>query len=198
MAIIVDKVQKKKDIAFSCKDLFIEKGIHKVTIAEAAKTAGVGKGTIYEYFKNKEEIVFEIANIMLQKNEEQLQIDIAKSVTTKDKIKKFYEIFCSEERVELREVYKEFISITLVSPSEQMIAFQTKTNNHFYELFQEIIQEGIDKNELIKESMDLSLGMFVTGKGMFIQSVTTNTIDDLKIELNLYIDTIYKLMEVKK
>ncbi len=198
MAIIVDKVQKKKDIALSCKDLFIEKGIHKVTIAEAAKTAGVGKGTIYEYFKNKEEIVFEIANIMLQKNEEQLQIDITNSVSTKAKIKKFYEIFCSEERTELREIYKEFISITLINPSEQMIDFQTQTNNHFYKLFQEIIQNGINKNELIKESMNLSLGMFVIGKGMFIQSVTTNSIGDLKSELNLYVDTIFKLIEVKK
>ena len=40
-------------------------------------------------------------------------------------------------------------------------------------------------------------GMFVTAKGMFIQSEITTAITDLKKELNLYIDTIFKLMEVK-
>lgn len=198
MAIIVDKVQKKRDIALSCKDIFIEKGINKITIAELAKTAGVGKGTIYEYFKNKEEIVFEIVNIMMQKNEKKLKKDIINLTSTKAKIKKFYEIFCSEDEFELRELYKEFVSVTLVNPTEQMIDFQTQANNHFYALFRDVIQNGIDNNELVKEAMDLSQGMFVVGKGMFIQSVTTNTIDDLKKELNLYIDTIFKLMEVKK
>ena len=46
MAIIVDKVQKRSDIAFSCKKLILDKGIKNITISEIAKTAGVGKGTI--------------------------------------------------------------------------------------------------------------------------------------------------------
>ena len=33
MAIIVDKVQKRRDIALSCNDLLLEKGIKKLTIA---------------------------------------------------------------------------------------------------------------------------------------------------------------------
>ena len=66
MAIIVDKVQKRKDIALACKELFFQRGINDLTISEVAKTAGVGKGTIYEYFNNKEEIVFEIVNIFKQ------------------------------------------------------------------------------------------------------------------------------------
>jgi AcrR family transcriptional regulator len=198
MAIIVDKVQKKKDIACACKDLFIKKGLSNITIAEVAQTAGVGKGTIYEYFKNKEEILFEIANILLQRNEEELKVEIANSTCTKDKIKKFSEFFYSEEDFELRKIYKEFISISLVNPNEEMIAFQTQANNHFYELFKEIIEEGVRKNELIEESLDLSLGIYSTGKGLFLMSSITNFIDDLKKELDLYIDTIFKLMEVKK
>jgi len=180
MAIIVDKVQKKKDIALSCKDLVIQKGINNLTIAEVAKTAGVGKGTIYEYFKNKEEIIFEIVTIMMQEHETKLLNELTDLKTTKEKIKKFYEIFCSEDEVELRELYKEFISITLMNPSEQMIDFQTQANNHFYSLFVGIIQNGVDNNELVKESIELSQGMFVTGKGMFIQSATTKTIGEKK------------------
>ena len=198
MAIIVDKVQKKKDIALSCKELFIEKGINKVTIAEVAKTAGVGKGTIYEYFKNKEEIIFEIANILIQKNEEKLFVEIANAVSTKEKIKKFSGTFYAQEDYDLREIYKHFISITLINPTKQMVDFQTQANNHFYARFEEIIQAGIDNNELIEESLALTHGLFATGKGMFVESSITNSVENLQEELDLYIDTIFKLIEVKK
>jgi len=197
MAIIVDKVQKKKDIALSCKDLFVKKGLNNLTISELAKTAGVGKGTIYEYFKNKEEIVFEIVNILMQKHSQTLEIEISKIESTKDKIKKFSEFFYSEDEYELREIYKSFISVTLINKNQQMIEFQTQNNNHYYGLFKKIIQAGIDKNELVEESIFLSKGTFVTGKAMFIMDSTTNTITDLKTELDIFIDNIFKLIEVK-
>ena len=198
MAKIVDKVQKKKDIALSCKELFVKKGINSLTISELAKTAGVGKGTIYEYFKNKEEIVFAIVNILMQKHSEKLENQLSSLESTKDKIKKFSEFFYNEDEYELREIYKEFISVTLVNPTEQMIEFQTQSNKHYYKLFEEIIQAGIDKDELVEQSIFLSRGIFVIGKGMFIMNETTNSIDDLKIEIDLFIDNIFKFMEVKK
>lgn len=198
MAIIVDKVQKKRDIALSCKELFVKKGIKDLTISEVAKSAGIGKGTIYEYFKNKEEIVFEIVNILMQKHSEKLFVELENIECTKDKIKKFSEFFYSEDDYELRAIYKEFVSITLVNPDEEMIDFQTKSNERYYNWFKEIIQNGIDKNELIPESIELSKGIFVMGKGMFIISTTTNTIEDLKHEIDTFIDTMFKLLEVKK
>jgi len=198
MAIIVDKIQKKKDIALSCKELFVRKGIRDLTISEVAKSAGIGKGTIYEYFKNKEEIVFEIVSILMQEHSEKLLSEIEQIECTKDKIKKFSELFYNTDDYELREIYKEFISITLINPNDEMIEFQTQSNERYYEWFKEIIQEGIDKNELIEESIELARGIFVMSKGMFIISRTTNTVDDLKLELDTFIDTIFKLLEVKK
>lgn len=198
MAIIVDKIQKKKDIALSCKELFVRKGIRDLTISEVAKSAGIGKGTTHEYFKNKEEIVFEIVSILMQEHSEKLLSEIEKIECTKDKIKKFSELFYNTDDYELREIYKEFISITLINPNDEMIEFQTQSNERYYEWFKEIIQEGIDKNELIEESIELARGIFVMSKGMFIISRTTNTVDDLKLELDTFIDTIFKLLEVKK
>lgn len=197
MAIIVDKVQKKKDIAFSCKTLFIEKGFSNVTIAEVAKTAGVGKGTIYEYFNNKEEIVLEIARSLMQKNDEKLHYELSKLECTKDKIKKFSEFFYDEGDAELREYYKNFVSLHLVNPNLDMLTFQKEANNHYFQQFSKIIEEGIEKGELISESKDLIYGIYVTGKGMFINGIMVDSLDSLKEELDRYIDTIFALLEVK-
>ncbi|MFA6197193.1 MAG: TetR/AcrR family transcriptional regulator [Sulfurimonas sp.] len=198
MAIIVDKVQKRKDIALSCKELFIQNGIKDLTISEVAKTAGVGKGTIYEYFKNKEEIVFEIVNILLQEHNIEKKSRIDSKENTKEKIIEFFGVFYREEDVELRELYKEFISINLANPMQEMIAFQSQCSNTYFKWFEEIIQAGIDKNELVHSSKQLARGLFVMGEGLFISSCVTTTIEDLKKELDTFYDTLFELMEVKK
>ena len=109
MAIIVDKVQKRKDIALACKKLFVEQGIKDVTVSKIAKTAGVSKGSIYDYFKNKEDVVFEIVNVLMQEHNTIKQEKLALIETTKDKIKLFFNIFHDDSDRELRELYKEFI-----------------------------------------------------------------------------------------
>jgi AcrR family transcriptional regulator len=198
MAIIVDKVQKKKDIALSCKALVVKEGINSLTIAHIAKTAGIGKGTVYEYFKNKEEIVFEIVNIMMQEHSKKLRVQLTEQKSSKDKIKKFSEFFYNEDERELREIYKEFISLSLMKPNEEVLAFQTACFNNYYRWFKEILQAGIDGGELRAESLALAQGLFVVGEGMFIAKNTTNAIDNLKLELETFIDTLFTLLEVQR
>jgi len=197
LAIIVDKIQKKRDIALSCKELFVNNSINDLTIAQVAKAAGVGKGTIYEYFKNKEDIVFEIVNILLQEHNEQKHLKIQALKTAKEKLKIFFYVFYDDENEQLRKLYKEFISISLMNHNEEMMTFQTKCATTYFHWFEEIIQEGIDKGELVADAKKLSRGLFVMGEGMFISSEVTTTIKDLKKELDTFFDALFDLMEVK-
>ena len=198
MPIIVDKVQKKKDIALSCKKLFVENSINDLTISQVALTAGVGKGTIYEYFKNKEDIVFEIVNILLQEHNDKKLQKIQALDSTKEKIKIFFYVFYDSENEQLRKLYKEFISISLVNYNKEMIQFQTKCASTYFQWFEDIIQEGIDNGEFLPISKNLARGMFVIGEGFFISSEVTTTIDDLKGELDKFFDTLFELIGVKK
>ncbi|MBU1216604.1 TetR/AcrR family transcriptional regulator [bacterium] len=198
MAIIVDKIQKKKDIALSCKSLVVQEGISTLTISRLAKEAKIGKGTVYEYFKNKEEIVFEIANIMMQEHSQKLHEQLLELGSTKEKVKKFSEFFYSEEEKELREIYKEFVSLSLMKPNAEMVAFQTECFNNYYNWFGEILQAGMQSGELRAESLALARGLFVVGEGMFIAKNATNAIEDLKQELDTFIDTLFTLLEVQK
>jgi len=198
MAIIVDKTQKRKDIATSCKELFVQNGIRNLTISQIANTAGVGKGTIYEYFSNKEEIVFELVNLMMQEHSQKLQASLHEQKSVKERVKKFSEFFYKEENEELRTLYKEFISISLVAPKQEMLAFQTECFNNYYFWFEELFREGVNGGELRAEALGLTKGVFVTAEGMFIASSTTNSIDDLEKNLNDFFDNLFELIEVKK
>lgn len=198
MAIIVDKVQKKKDIALACKDLFVNNSLKDLTIAKIAANAGISKGSIYDYFQNKEEIVFELLRHMMLEHDAAKERKLKSVTTAKERVKIFAEFFYSDETKELREIYKDFISINLTAPNEHITSFQTECVNRYFNWMCNIIQDGIDNQEIIPKSIDIAKGLFALGEGMFISSSITNTIDDLQKELNQNIETIFSLIEVKK
>ncbi|MCF6093632.1 TetR/AcrR family transcriptional regulator [Microaerobacter geothermalis] len=51
---------KRESILYSAFNIFSEKGFHMTKIEEIAQHAGVGKGTVYEYFSSKEELLREM------------------------------------------------------------------------------------------------------------------------------------------
>ena len=55
----VKTVVKKDEILQAASRVFAEKEFHQVLIDDVAALAGVGKGTVYRYFRTKEELYFE-------------------------------------------------------------------------------------------------------------------------------------------
>ncbi len=53
---MTEKDIKRNEILDSARMLFKENGFHKTKMEDIALRAGVGKGTLYEYFKSKQEI----------------------------------------------------------------------------------------------------------------------------------------------
>jgi len=53
---IVDKEAKREQIAQAAMAVFARMGINDAKMADIAVEAGVGKGTIYEYFRSKDEV----------------------------------------------------------------------------------------------------------------------------------------------
>ncbi len=72
---------KELRILNSALILFVEKGFHASTLPEIAKHADVATGTIYLYFKNKEQLVNSVWRINKLKLKQTLEssVDIAKS-----------------------------------------------------------------------------------------------------------------------
>ena len=195
MAIIVDKEQKKRDIALGTKALILKDGINNITISQIAKAAGIGKGTVYEYFKNKDEIVFELVEILMQEHNKQKEAELSRLTSTREKVKSFFSFFYIDADKELREIYKQFTAIALSSTNEDMLNFQTECYFLYEKWMEAIIQEGIQNKELKPEIKELIMGIFAFAQGAFIMSVTTNAITDLQQKIDNQIDMLFDLME---
>ncbi len=194
----VDKKQKRKEIALSCTDLIYDMGIKKMTISQVAKTAGIGKGTVYEYFENKEDIVFEIISIHINNYHKEFLESIKSVKSTKDKIKHFFKFVLDDSVDNLKNFngYKEFLSIVLSNENPKMKDFNCETSEFFKEQLSIVIKEGIKNGELIPESLELVNGIFIFEKGLILLKMSEkdyNPLDDFE----KFIDSIFKLIEVK-
>ena len=82
---IVDKEAKKIEIIHAAIRVFSEKGMVKAKMADIALEAGIGKGTIYEYFRSKEEVFASGFQIFFQGMQDQLETAIS---STSDPVEK--------------------------------------------------------------------------------------------------------------
>lgn len=55
---IVDRAAKTGAILSAAAQIFAEQGYQAATVGSIAERAGIGKGTVYEYFRNKQELFF--------------------------------------------------------------------------------------------------------------------------------------------
>ena len=72
-----EKEQRRQDIISAAEKLIFEKGVLTTTIDEVAEQAELSKGTIYLYFKSKEDLIYAIMRKGLNILNEMLQSNIS-------------------------------------------------------------------------------------------------------------------------
>ena len=197
MAIIVNKEEKRRNIALSCRELLLEHGIENLTISQIAKTAGVGKGTIYEYFNNKEEIVFEIMTVFIAEYEKNLSEIVSEETSVKKKLFHFlYLGFEDEESARQLTLYREFLAISMTSGTDEMIDFNKECRKKFSDILGQILNDGIEKGELPPQTEVLTSAILAFALGLIVE-VHTAALDP-KEEIERFLDTLFKLIKTKE
>ncbi len=72
MAKVVDKEKRRSEIALGAMALFASGGFEKTSIREITRSAGMAKGSFYDYFSDKEDLLVEIARIIFSSWKDQM------------------------------------------------------------------------------------------------------------------------------
>ena len=193
MPIIVNKEEKRRSIALASRELLLEHGIKNITISKIAECAGVGKGTIYEYFSNKEDIVFEIISVFIAEHEEQLYALIDEDISTKEKIKRSLSMIYSTPDYEKQlTIYREFLAISLTSEVEEMIEFSEACRARFMTIIDRIIDEAIANGEIKPEAKAMSEMLHTYSIGLVVDA-KTHRVDPLK-QIDEFVEALFKLI----
>lgn len=178
MARIIDKDEKRCSIALSAIKLFCDNGIQQTSIDEIAKSAEVAKGTIYLYFKNKEEIVFTIWDILSKQHKEFFQKNITENMSAKEKILEYFNFNDFQEEVDKEQVLKlfqHFVSSMLIDETKLYTEYFESFFQKDYDFIYLYLNEGIEKGEFIIDDVDnLTNIIILLLKGLLVKSKASN------------------------
>jgi len=135
---------KYKQIIEAAVEVIAENGYHSSQVSKIAKKAGVADGTIYLYFKNKEDILISVFKEKMGNFVEQIKKNIDKQPTTSDKL--FTLISTHFEQLAKNH---HLAVVTQLELRQSKKALRFEINNvlkSYLNVIDEVIQYGIDHN----------------------------------------------------
>lgn len=162
---------KEETILKAATKVFAGKDFFLVTMEDVAKEAGVGKGTLYRYYKNKEDLYFNVINKGLEALFEYTNHEMGKENGSPQKIKKF--IYCT---LHFFNKNSSFVKVFL----QEEVKFRQQSEysktrlilDKIERLLEEIIIVGQKNNELKKLDVGVCIATLVgIIKGFFISEL---------------------------
>ena len=84
--------EKRERILQSAIKVFARKGFYNTRVSEIARTAGVADGTIYLYFKNKDDILISLFNDRIGKLNDEMERQLSTLDSPSEKVKRIVSI----------------------------------------------------------------------------------------------------------
>jgi len=126
--------------------LFKEKGFHRTTTREIARAAGFSIGTLYEYIREKEDVLYLVCDRFYDHVSEKLEQDIDVNNGTVEGVKRAIAHFIrvvDEMQDEVLVMYQEAKSL-----SKDALPYVLRKENDMAELFEKMIQKCVDNGSL--------------------------------------------------
>ena len=190
---IVDVQEKKQEIYRSATQVFLDKGYNNTTLLDIAKLCKMGRSTIYQYFKNKEEIFYEVSISFFSELVSNLDsIMLEESMSSTEKIKKMLSVFIFDSKADSQRFFQ--LAKVLMFLKENNSVFENKFK-FFYlsvqDMFFQVVESGIYNNE-IKQCDAESISIAIFG---LAQSIILHTYVDTSRDNQKYFESICLLID---
>lgn len=140
------KRNKRELILEAAVQVFSSKGYHNTRMEEIAQVAGIGKGTIYEYFRGKLQLFQEMIEHSLRIYFENIEPDTKEQMTLEDRLRLIFEAhlkLCLEHKEMIRILFWDTDVI-----DEELRDWGEKMRRDKERRLMEIVREGMKRGEI--------------------------------------------------
>ena len=167
------KIEVKSKIVESALIAFSKYGYDKTRMDDIAETARVSKGTLYLYFRSKEELFYAISETNILRLKEQLSTLMA---TRKEELisnaEKFYENFHNEMGHDFEKVFFEIIAESARNPRLKRMLYEHRLRT--IDIVTEYLNLQVEKDLFAKDvdTKAISAGLVSLFNGLSISKVS--------------------------
>lgn len=202
---VVDKKEKKDQIVGAALRVFARKGFAKATINDIAAAAGIGKGTVYEYFSNKEEIVDQSFKFFVRHLEVDFRDVLLLEIPAREKLIRILEGFShamDSDSLELMELMFDYWSEGIKNRDSRglLLGEMNKFYHSYREIFADIIIEGMTDGSFIKNINPRSVASMIVGTldGILVQWILDKKSVDLQDIIKTVTSTVLNGIAVER
>ncbi|MFK2824568.1 TetR/AcrR family transcriptional regulator [Bacillus sp. B190/17] len=156
-----------------------ENGYHQAQVSKIAKQAGVADGTIYLYFKNKEDILISLFREKMGSFVEEIQKALAGKSTAAEKL-----MLLVEHHFTMLAEDRHLAVVTQLELRQSNKELRLKINavlKEYMQLIDEVLKEGVEKGEF-RSSLNVLLARQMIF-GTIDETVTTWVMNEQKYDL---------------
>ena len=172
---IVDKDKKRELILRGALNVCASKGLRGFKIIDVARAAGIGKGTIYEYFASKEEMITGCFDLFMRDFGSNLSKNIEGFANPKDKISAVFHFsftYFAEHRDFLGVLFDFWAASLPKQDSQPLVMGIEKEYIEFREYLSGILNDGIGEGAFRQHDTDtIALLILAVLDGLLFQSV---------------------------
>jgi len=179
------KQDKRIQILRAAVKVFSRHGFYKAKVEEIAKQAGIGKGTVYEYFPSKKELFQEMIKASLEQYTDLAEKETKSIEGCAEKLAKIIDI-----HTHFVTAHKDLAKILLNDPGgvgESLKRWMMTTRVRMIEIIEDIVSSGIKQGVFREVDPTMTAQMFlgaigsVVGKLLFFEETINHK--DLKEKL---------------
>ncbi|MBC8233494.1 TetR/AcrR family transcriptional regulator [bacterium] len=181
---VVDKEAKKLEILNAAIKVFAKNGMVKTKMAEIAQAAGIGKGTIYEYYRSKEEIFHEAFIQIYADMHESVSKALKETDDPIEKIKLLINTYLDkfDESEDFVEIMMDFWAEGVRNKNADVLKIinLNQIYTHHRNLISEILEDGIRKGVFRQRNTKLTASVLLGAfDGLFLQWIIDRSIFNL-------------------
>lgn len=181
---------KYKQIIDAAVIVIAENGYHQAQVSKIAKEANVADGTIYLYFKNKEDILISVFREKMAIFVDNVQIILNQDIDTSEKLLKMI-----DNHFQVLNEDRNLAIVTQLELRQSNKELRFRINEvlkEYLSLLDAILKEGIDKEELNKD-LDVRLARQMVF-GTIDETITSWVMNDQKYDLMKLSPEVHKLL----
>ncbi|WP_019744090.1 TetR/AcrR family transcriptional regulator [Bacillus altitudinis] len=167
-----------------------ENGYHQSQVSKIAKQAGVADGTIYLYFKNKEDILISLFKEKMGQFIERMEKDIQKKPSAKEKL-----LLLIREHFRLLSQDHHLALVTQLELRQSNLELRQKINEvlkGYLNMLDSILTEGKKTGEF-RQNLDVRLARQMVF-GTIDETATTWVMNDQKYDLPALAESVHDLL----
>jgi len=145
---VVDKKAKRKQIIEAALTVFTKQGIHDFRMIEIAEAANVGKGTLYEYFPSKDDLIVGCFSLFMSRFNDHVTTQLSDVTDPVEKIKKLISAsfeFCLTDRAMFDTIFDFYAAGIPRRDGKSLLTELTPMYTEMIEWVSVVIDDGVSQ-----------------------------------------------------